>query len=331
VVIRIHFAYKHIDGPWGGANNFIRGLHAHLAANGQFAITEAIEDECDILFMNQLGMGPARASKTWPFRKIKRLVRGSWWQPRRRPSARKLVVRAVNLNSHAFRRGLRNRVLGRIHDAAVVRLMNMADLVIFQSRYQREFFQTAGYAGAKDLVIHNGADLRFWVERPVHPPIEGALKLVSSTASPRHTKRHDVIARLSTIPGVEVRHMGAWPRNLDPGNVQLLGMLPHKDMLNAFADAHFLLHPAIKDPCPNVVFEAICAGLPIIYSPGPGSSREIVGECGFPLDEANLAGSIDLARSSLADFRANVLRCRGQYRIDHAGARYCTEFTQLLQ
>jgi glycosyltransferase involved in cell wall biosynthesis len=327
-VIRIHFGYKHVERPWGGANNFVRALHAHLAASGEFTITDAIEDECDILFMNELGMGPARGSKRWPLGKIKRFVHGSWW---RRPSARRLVVRAVNLHVHAFRMGLRNRVLGRLRDAAVVRLLNAADMVIFQSRYQREFFRAAGYAGRRDSVIHNGADRRFWVERPLHPALGEVLRLVSSTASPRETKRHDLIARLSTIPGVEISHLGAWPSNLDPKNVQMLGLLPHDGMLEAFSNAHFLLHPAIKDPCPNAVFEAICAGLPVIYNPGPGSSREIVGENGLALDETNLTASMDLARSLLASLRANVLRHRGQYRVDHAGARYQDVFKQLLQ
>lgn len=318
--IRIHFGYRHVDKPWGGANNFIRALRGCLVQSGRFAITESIEDDCDILFMNQLGKGPAVPGKPWPLAYIEKLLS---------TSARKLVVRAVNLNSHAFRMGIRNFLFGRRADRDTVALLNRADLAIFQSEYQRGFFQAAGYKGARSVVIHNGADVRFWVEQPVCPPPEPALRLVSSTASPRHSKCHYIIARLSALPGVEVKHLGAWPEDLNPQKVQLLGMQTPEAMVGIFAQAHYLVHPALKDPCPNSVFEAICAGLPVIYNPGPGSSSEIIGACGFAFEERNLEATVERARHALPEMRQSVLRHRASYRIEHAAERYRQQFEQI--
>ncbi len=319
--VRIHFGYRPVEKPWGGANNFIRALRADLVASGLFTVTPTLGEECDILFMNELGKGPGAGSKRWSLRDVEAAQRGA--------GAPKLAVRAVNLNRHAFPAGPRNWIFGRWTDHQVLRLLNSADVVIFQSRYQQEFFTAAGYSGARHTVIHNGADAQFWVDEPRQPPLDGPLRLVSSTASPRATKRHEIIARIADVPGVEVTHLGAWPADVNPGRVQRLSMLAPQAMLAVFAQAHYMLHPAIRDPCPNSVFEAICAGLPVIYNPAPGSSREIVGECGLPLDERDLAATAERARSSLGERRAAVLRSRACYRIEHAAAQYRRVFEQL--
>lgn len=326
-VIRIHFGYRHVDKPWGGANNFIRALHASLEQSGRFEFTASIEDDCEILFMNQLGKGPDAPGKPWRLRDIEHLIRKS--NNSGGTSARKLVVRAVNLNAHAFRMGVRNFLFSWRTDRATVALLNRADLAIFQSAYQRDFFIAAGYKGTRNIVIHNGADIRFWIEQPVCPPDSSVLRLVSSTASARQSKCHHILAALSALPGVEVRHLGAWPANLNPQKVRRLGMLPPEDMVRVFQDAHYMVHPAIKDPCPNAVFEAVCAGLPVIYNPGPGSSCEIIGECGFAFDENNLTKTLEHARRWLPQLRQVVLQRRASYRIAHAAEQYRRQFEQL--
>ena len=72
--IRICFNYRHISEPWGGANNFIRALHHELMESGEFEFVDCIEDDYDILFMNELGMGPANGSKRIALKKVKSLL-----------------------------------------------------------------------------------------------------------------------------------------------------------------------------------------------------------------------------------------------------------------
>jgi glycosyltransferase involved in cell wall biosynthesis len=317
---KIHFAYRHVDKPWGGANNFIRALHAYLQRQGRFTFTAAIDEDCDVLFMNQLGRGPGDPGRPWKISEIEPLLRQNAAGRRR-----KLVVRAVNLNRHAFRAGPRNFLFGFWQDRATVKLLNLADVAIFQSEYQRSFFVDGGYRGRNSVVIHNGADQRFSID-PQRPALGETLRFVSSSASPRESKRHYVLARLSRVAGVEVVHLGAWPTGLDVGNVRCLGMQPPEQMLSALTQAHYFVHPAVKDPCPNSIFEAICAGLPVIYNPAPGSSAEIVGECGFPLDEDRLEDTVARARANFAELSAAVVRLRHRYGIEHAAARYMQVF-----
>lgn len=328
-MIRIHFTYRHIDTPWGGANNFIRALYNDVSQCGQFSITQSLEEPCDILFMNQLGTGPGGNGALVSLDQVRRLLgqkgEGSGAKPR------KLVVRAVNLNWHAFPLGPRNLTRGWWIDRQTIKLLNMADVAIFQSAYQRSFFLEAGYKGENDVVIHNGADQFFWVERPIHPKLTGTLRLISSTASPRASKRHDLIARFSMLDGVEVRHLGVWPDDVDPMRVNLLGTQSRAQMIETISDCHYFLHTAIKDPCPNVIFEAVTAGLPVIYNPGPGSSSEIVQDCGLAIDEADLAQTVSLARRGIDGFRTAVFASRGRFAIGQAASCYRDVFVQVAE
>jgi glycosyltransferase involved in cell wall biosynthesis len=320
-----------VQRPWGGANNFIRALHRELEQSGRYVFTDSLHSDCDILFMNELGTGPGGDGRRIRFRTVRRLQAGrraiaDVLFRRKAPAPRKVVVRAVNLYSHAFRMGVRNMVIGRLRDRELLRLLNAADMVIFQSAYQRHFFVESGYEGATDLVIHNGANTAFWVDDLRQPPLEGVLRVASSTASPRPTKRHDLIAAFSEVPGVEVVHCGNWPTELNPRRVRLLGMKPASEVAEVFAGCHIFLHPAVKDPCPNAIFEAICAGLPVIYNADPGSSAEIVGPNGFALDESNLRATAETARARLPELRLLVSRNRGYYTIQRAARQYLDAF-----
>jgi glycosyltransferase involved in cell wall biosynthesis len=318
-MIRVHFTYRHVDKPWGGANNFIRAIKTELAHDDRFALTDTVDPLCDVVFMNQLCKGPGGNGQRYTLAQVRR------WKA----EGRAIVVRAINLNWHAFRIGLRNMTLGWLQDRQTIALLNLADFVIFQSVYQREFFLRAGYKGAQNCVIHNGASRFFWVDRPCAQALDGQIRLVSSTASARSSKRHDLIAKISLCEGVEVTHLGAWPEGLPSARVHLLGMQPREQMLKTVVHAHFFLHPALNDPCPNAVFEALCAGLPVIYNSGPGSSTEIIGQCGLPLDEPNLSNTVQQARSRYGELRSHVLQNRQRFAIDTATAGYRDVFLQL--
>jgi len=106
-------------------------------------------------------------------------------------------------------------------------------------------------------------------------------------------------------------------------------MQARDQMVAAMSNSHYFLHPAVKDPCPNTVFEAVCAGLPVVYNPGPGSSSEIVGPCGVALDESDLEQTVALARRSLDSLRATVMGQRHQYAVSNAASRYRVVFEQV--
>jgi glycosyltransferase involved in cell wall biosynthesis len=242
---------------------------------------------------------------------------------------RRIVVRAVNLFSHAFRKGPRYYAFGQRHDREILELLDFADLVIFQSEYQRRVFTDAGYSGAANVVIHNGADPVF-ASTTSRVPLTGELRFASSSVAPRVMKQLHLVAELSRVRGVQVAHFGPWPAGLDPGRVQLMGTLQREALVVAMRECHYFFHPSIRDQCPNVVFEAVSLGLPVIYHPGPGSSREIVRECGFAMDEHDLSGTAKRARESLHALRDVVHEQRQYYQIGRAGLQYTQAFERVL-
>src|ERR1019366_6612835 len=131
---------------------------------------------------------------------------------------KKLVVRAINLKrNHHFTNHADDFLGDDPEDRATLDLLNMADLVIFQSSFQKGFFDRFGYRGKKHKVIHNGAASVF-LDVPGSTKglkTKGDLILVSAAMATISTKRQDIIARLSLVPGVRVIHSGVWPENLD--------------------------------------------------------------------------------------------------------------------
>ena len=321
--IRICFTYKPVDAPWGGANNFIRALSGVVQQTPDFVMVDTIDEPADILFMNQLGKGPAGDGAKYTLADVK-----AW---RKRNPTGKVVVRAVNLRAHSHPREKWGRKLRSfLSDLGTLRLLKLADFVIFQSGYQRGFFVQHGYRGSADRVIHNGSATLFDSRpEPVGDDI-GDLILLSSAMAGRKTKRHDLVARLSALPGVQVRHAGNWPEKLPPQNVVQLGVLDHAALKEQMAQADYFLHPAQYDPCPNALIEALHFGLPAIYHPGPGSSAEIVRENGIALHEEDLAATLKAARNRREALHAGLAPVRGEYGVATAAAAYMDVFRQVV-
>ncbi len=309
-MINVYLTYQFTNKPWGGANNFIRLLFYELKKSGDFLFASSFDESCDVILMNQLSAGPGRNSKKIPLKQIKAL----------RKHGAKIIVRAINLNKHAH--GIRSFLTGWFEDRQIIKLLNVADFVIFQSEYQRNFFSKGGYKGINNTVIHNGASTVVKQNRTKKLMASEPLRLISSSASTRRTKRHDLIAKLSLEENVEIRHLGRWPKKINSENVKILGLLSSKEIKDEMKNAHYFLHTAIKDPCPNVIFEAICCGLPVIYNGDTGSSKEIVRDCGLAIDEHNLENTIKDARIMFAKLQRKVKENQWKYTIQYSAERY---------
>lgn len=321
--IRIFFSYKHIDAPWGGANNFNRALYKQILADGNFKVVESIDQPADIMFMNQLGKGRGyNGSKSY--------YTGQDLKAWRRLNPKgKIVIRAINLRRHSHpAKKISGKIKNYFDDRKAVSALNSSDFCIFQSNYQKDFFNKAGYKSTNYIVVHNGASDEFSQERSV-PGLCDSLILISSSMAHRKTKRHDLISKLSLIEDVKIYHAGIWPRKLPINNVELIGTCTHSELKEKMRNAHYFLHPAQFDPCPNSLIEALRFGLPVIYHPGPGSSGELVQGYGIDIDENSLETTIEQAREQYASISAELMREREQFSIENAAKAYMSVFTNI--
>lgn len=320
--MRIYLNHRPVSKPWGGANNFIRTLYEALRCSEQFEFAENIEDDYDILFLNEFKIGTSTLPKESLSKRLKKFKKIRKESDRKK----KIVVRAVNLKRHSQRFGFQHI----FEDAAKIKLLNTADMVIFQSNYQKGFFTKYGYKGKNNVVIHNGADTSVFNEDGSAVwDGGGKLRIVSSSIAVRRTKRHDLIAKVSECDEVEVSHIGNWPDSIDKKNVKLLGLLECKDIAAVLKGSHVFLHPAVKDPCPNVISEAICCGLPVIYNDEISSSKEIVQDNGLPINEKNVEETIRQVKDCYHKLKENVKQTRSYYSINRAADEYIRVFTEV--
>jgi hypothetical protein len=315
--VRLCFSYTHTDAPLDGSNNFTRALREHMSSVPGFTIVDDLHCDYDVLFMNQLSRSPGSPYALSEIRKA--LSDGR---------KKKLVVRAINLKRNYQYRDPIRYLRHYLRDRSTLDLLNMADFVIFQSAFQKRFFDRFGYKGKNHMVIHNGA-------APVFLNVPGGAKrldakddliLLSAAMATKSAKRQDIIVAFSFVPGVRVIHSGVWPVDLNKGKVELAGVLSHVEMARLYGCGHYFLHPAIRDVCPNSLIEGLCAGLPAIYTPCLGSGSELGGKFGIALDENNLSDTIGRARQQYERLATALAADRDYYSIERAAPNYMSVF-----
>lgn len=327
--IRIFFGYRHNENAWGGANSFLRTLYNAIQKNKNFQLTHDLSEPCDLIFLNQLNRGPGGNKKKWSIKSIAKKIRNIAKNGKRKPC---LIVRAVNLKSNVdIDGGILTRIIGYYNDLRVIKLLNMADLAIFQSHYIQKIFKNAGYQGKNSVVIYNSADPVYCEESPPTISSTEKLKLIAVSFSTRKIKKHYLMAKFSLIRNTEVTYIGNWPNDINSRNVKLMGVLNKRDIKKLMLKNHYLLHPAIRDACPNSIVEGLSAGLPVIYNSQEGSSAELVETAGFAINETNVESTVVHARLKLRDYKLAVLNQRKKFLTESIVNQYLEEFNKVYQ
>lgn len=323
--MRVYCAYQFIEKPWGGANNFIRALHSELSTYHGVEFTDRPDAGTDVIFMCQTGKGPAQGSGLYQLHEIEKLRSAA-------PKA-KLVMRMVNLKSHAFQLPfLRYHLSGHAAtDRHTLAAAKLADHIIYQSEYQKSFFDVAGLRPKDFDVIHNGAAREF-SESYSAPEFseDRPLRLFVSCFAKRKGKRQDDISAFSELPNVKVSFAGHWPDDIPRGKVEILGLLSHEQIREKLREAHYFLFPSIRDICPNSLMEGLNMGLPAIYNAGEGPGSELVQGMGLPLQQ-DLEDLIQKARREYMMLRQNLQPRRSYYGIERAARDYLGVFKKVCQ
>ena len=92
------------------------------------------------------------------------------------------------------------------------------------------------------------------------------------------------------------------------GRVDFAGRYAQRDAPALYRRAHVLLHPKVRDPCPNVVLEALACGVPVVHS-ASGGVPELVADAGIGVSsDTTWESDVPPAPAELADGRANRAR-----------------------
>ena len=300
-----------IDRPWGGGNQFLKGLSAELSAMGH-KVSNRPQFSTQVALLNAHNMGankPLRPRQVAQLRQTGRLnllgkVLPGWFHLRGSRNGPLLVHRVD---------GVAELVRGRRTNADDIlpAVNRLTDHTIFQSEYCKDSFsEHCGMSPASSRVITNGTDPSLFFPDPELVWDGGTIRLVAASWSSNPLKGFADLARFSRLPGVELTFAGNWCPDVDPADVRIAGVLNSRDLGMLMRASHALVQPARNEPCSNVLVEAMACGLPVIYR-NSGGNQELAGEYGVAMSD-DLRSTLDVLKNRYNELRQKVLANRIQ-------------------
>jgi glycosyltransferase involved in cell wall biosynthesis len=164
------------------------------------------------------------------------------------------------------------------------RALLTADHVLYQSAFCKESADIfLGEPRGSWEVLHNAVDVDRFTPASAPPP-DGPVLLLGGDQTQAY-RIESALRTLAALPEVRLLVAG---RVIVPvgrlveelgvaGRVEFLGRYAQRDAPSVYRRAHLLLHTKVRDPCPNVVLEAMACGLPVVYA-ASGGTVELVGD-----------------------------------------------------
>lgn len=220
-------------------------------------------------------------------------------------------------------------------NARLRHVLRSATHVVYQSEYCKhaadEFLGAP--AGSWEL-LYNAVDTGEFT--PAERPAENAPVLLLAGDQSQAYRLDTALETLAHVPGARMLVTGsvvvdaaaAARRHGVADRIELVGRYAQRDAPSLFRRAHLLLHPKVRDPCPNVVLEALACGVPVVHS-ASGGVPELVGDAGIGVPSATtwerdvppapreLAEAVRTVLASLPAYRARA-RARAVERFDLA-------------
>lgn len=326
--MKIYCHYETTDQPWGGINSFFRSLKNYLIENksNEVEVVTSTKEKFEIFLMGAASSGQGKTIEYDEIVDIVKKRKNLFFSFNKRKKF-KLIHRLDGL------RTIYNGVPDET-DMLQVRLMELADFIIFQSKFSLDCFKQFGYNKTNYEIIYNGVNQNIF---NFHNKIfykSGKLKIISVNWSSNLRKGYQTIAGFSEVPGVESYFIGNWNKEVDPQKVIIIPPLRQKDLADYYRNADVFLHAAENDPCPNVVLEALSCGLPIIYH-NSGGTAEIAGKYGLSLPSTINSESayslIENMKSQYEEMISRIINDKQKFSISTVADEYVNLFKRVIE
>ena len=170
-------------------------------------------------------------------------------------------------------------------DKLAMRINKIADLTIVQSSYSKSQFKINNFKLLNTKIIYNSVDPTiFYPSVRKKLDVNKPIRIVSASWSTNKNKGMDDYKWLDENINSEVSQNieYSFVGNLDfyPKNINLISPKGQKKLSNIFQNSDIFIFCSKKDPCPNVLLEAIACGLPVIFK-NAGGPKELVKKFGL--------------------------------------------------
>lgn len=307
--MRIAINSKPVAGPWGGGNQFVGQLAAHLRANGHRV-----------------------SHRLWPWTERILLVAPRPFQNVtfdtehiRRFKARHPRVKCVHrINQSNLGRGTDTV------DDLLLRANGVADVTVFISDWVRDYFAARGFDTARPhRVIHNGADPAVFHPAPVPWDQQGVCKIVTHHWSDNWNKGFAVYQEVDrliaegALPGFSLTVIGRWPRDVVWRAASTHPPVPPHELGTLLRSHHLYLTAAVAEAGGMHHIEGAQCGLPLVFHEDGGGVVELAAQYGVPFRHDVEAALTD-ARRRYSELRERVLR------LAPSGTRMCQDYERVL-
>lgn len=283
---KIHILFKLKNGPWGGANQFLKALKNKLVTLGVY---EESEEKADTILFN-LNPSPDFIGLIDHISDIKK----------RQPE--KVIIARIDGPIQLY------RDCDEHVDMAFFNFVKyVADGVIFQSEWSRvNCFKCGLDSSVQSATILNAPD-----EDIFYPlsksQTERKIRLVSAAWSNNWKKGFDIYRYLDQnldFNKYEMTFIGNSPCEFK--NIQLLQPVPSEQLANVFRTHDVFVTASQKDPCSNSLIEAMHCGLPAIGL-NDGGHPEIIKQGGLLFDsKEQLIGLLDDLNTNYEKYKQNI-------------------------
>ncbi len=274
----IHILHEFKDGPWGGGNQFLKGLRNFLLSKGVYSDDWSSAEV--ILANSKDNLNLAYQIKRDFKKKIVHRIDGVFGIYRNNPSLDKLVHNFAN---------------------------NVADGVIYQSNWSMKCHKERGLkTHSNEIIIHNAANEIFNTNYAKEK--NEKIKLITTSWSPNWGKGFKTLQYLDEhldFDKYDYEFIGQSPVGFK--NIKFISALPQDQLADRMKKCDIFITATENDTCSNSLLEGLSCGLPVIGL-NSGGTPELINKGGeIYSDRAELIPLIDKVSDNIDSYIKNII------------------------